>query len=188
MGMCGAAAEAAFESEMWDPIHAQNILMPCDNSTKLIRACYVGNWQEVGDILDEAEQELRKQNQAHKPEPNIYPTLPAQGLGSHDIDSDNLPSEANSLKGLKGAERLAAWKVIEEANELEDNRLHPEFLSAGDQVLISRCSKLSINVYLTVPPAHACFCCDLIALTRPPPPRARSTWSAATRPESSPLS
>ncbi len=134
--------------EMWDPIHAQNILMPCDNATKLIRACYVGNWQAVGDILDEAEQELRTNNLALKAEPTVYPIPVSQGHGSNDVDSENLPCEANGLKGLKGEERLAAWKVIEEMNELDDSRLHPEFLSARDQVLISCSSTLSISIHL----------------------------------------
>ena len=139
------------ENEMWDPAHAQNILMPCDSSTKLIRACYVGNWQDVGDILDEARQELGNNNQARKAVPDVYPipvhTLPTQTLGSHDIESENIPSEANGLRGLKGAERLAAWKVIEEMNEFDDNRLHPKSLSAGDQVLSPDTSKISISVH-----------------------------------------
>jgi hypothetical protein len=132
------------KNDIWDPFHAQNILMPCDNATKLIRACYVGNWKNAGDILDEVEQELSKNSGLHKTELNIYPspvhTSVIHGLGSNDDDPEKIPCEANGLRGLKGAERLAAWKAIEERNEFDDNQLHPKSLSAGDQVLSPRSS------------------------------------------------
>jgi hypothetical protein len=121
-------------ADMWDPAHAQSILMPCDGASRLIRACYRGDWEDLQKSL--TSETLRPNRDKTRNLASIQSQLGETHRAEHakGIIVHEQPCRENGFKGLKGAERLEALEKMEAEDELEDKRMNPEFLGIEEQV------------------------------------------------------
>ena len=124
----------SIDEELSDTDLAQRIYMPCDNASKMIRDCFLGNWEDLQASLDDAELVLQERRKSFEWESRNEKSRMEIDESLH-IDHQTHPCKENGFKGLKGSDRLAALEAMEAADDAEDKNLNPEYLSLADQVL-----------------------------------------------------
>ena len=129
------------DADLWDPLQAQKILMPCDGACRLIRACFMSDWEDLQASLDQVRTKNLMETESIVDAINNLKLSEDKGIH---------PTRENGFKGLKGSERLAALERMEQEDDERDKSLNPEFLSINDQVSSPAGQTMNYSVYYII--------------------------------------